>query len=385
MKFWNFVLFFSIVILIYTLINAYIFIRALSVFPFDERWRSVFKIVFWLVAFSYLIGRILERLWISPLSETLIWVGSFWMAAMFYFFLIVLFADIFRLVNFIVPFSATVKSSAQNFRSLMFFGSLIFVFVLVAIGFVNALFPKITTLDLEIHKKSRFDSLTVVTASDIHLGTIVGKSRFSRIVSEINNLKPDLVLLAGDVVDEDLAPVIKENLGDDLLKLSAKFGVFAITGNHEFIGGVDRAAAYLGQHGIQVLRDEVVLVQDDFYIVGREDRSVRQFNGNSRKSLAGLVADIDFQKPLILLDHQPFGLDEAAENKIDLQISGHTHHGQLFPLNLITNLLYEKSWGYLKKGNTHFYVSSGVGTWGPPIRLGNRPEIVQIRIRFSAR
>jgi predicted MPP superfamily phosphohydrolase len=203
------------------------------------------------------------------------------------------------------------------------------------------------------------------------------------IVETINGLEPDLILLPGDIVDEDLRPVINQNLGETLRKLKAKYGVLAITGNHEYIGGVEEACRYLEEHGITVLRDTSVRVNNSLFVVGREDRSISQFAGKKRKPLEELMTKVDKRFPIILMDHQPFGLDEAVGHGVDLQLSGHTHHGQIWPFQLITKAVYELSWGYLKRAATHFYVSSGVGTWGPPVRIGNTPEIVNIQLTFG--
>jgi predicted MPP superfamily phosphohydrolase len=184
------------------------------------------------------------------------------------------------------------------------------------------------------------------------------------------------------VVDEDLAPVIRNNLGDSLKKLSAPMGVFAITGNHEYIGGAESACRYLADHGIKMIRDSAVLVAESFYLIGREDRDRPRFIGKPRVPVDRLMENIDAGKPVIMLDHQPFELDRKEELGIDLTLSGHTHHGQMFPLNYLTKAIYEVSWGYKKKGNTHAYVSSGYGGWGPPVRTGNRPEIVLISLHF---
>ena len=381
MKKWNFLIFFCIVFTVYTLINFYIFHHAGQAFPLDEKFRGAFAIIFWLVAYSYLLGRILERIWLSLVSEFFTWLGSFWLGAMVYFFLFVLFIDLIKVFGLILPLSAIPKFNLLKENG--FYIACLFASIVVLVGFFNARFPRTHVLDVQILKKSKLDTLKIVVASDIHLGTIVGSKRFYRILAKIEALQPDIILLPGDVVDEDLAPVIKENLGDDLKKLKAKLGVYAITGNHEYIGGVHKAVNYLQQHGIRVLRDEAVLIEGDFYLIGRDDRSVNQFKGRKRKPLAALMQDVNTQKPIILLDHQPFDLNEAVENRVDLQISGHTHHGQLFPMNLITKRIYEKSWGYLKKGDTHFYISSGVGTWGPPIRIGNHPEIVLLNVHFE--
>jgi hypothetical protein len=223
----------------------------------------------------------------------------------------------------------------------------------------------------------------MVVVSDVHLGTIIGRDRLARIVEQVNDLRPDLVLFAGDVVDEDLAPVIRQNIGETLLSIRSRKGVYGITGNHEYIGGAEQACAYLEAHGIRMLRDTCVEIEGGIVIAGREDRSSRQFGGKRRKSLDVLLAGVDPHAPLILMDHQPFDLQEASAQGVDLQLSGHTHHGQLWPFNYITSAIYEVSWGYVRKGSTHFYVSSGVGTWGPPVRTGNRPEIVEITMTFG--
>lgn len=220
-------------------------------------------------------------------------------------------------------------------------------------------------------------------ASDIHLGTLIANGRVSSLVEKINSLDPDIVLLAGDIVDEDIGQVIKLNLGETLKTIKSKYGVYGITGNHEYIGGVEPAVKYLEAHGITMLRDTSIKINNSFYLVGREDKSINQFAGKKRKELKEIMSDIDKNLPVIMMDHQPFGLNEAEENGVDLQLSGHTHHGQLWPANYITEMIYEVSWGYKKKGNTNIYVSSGFGGWGPPIRTGNSPEIVNIKLDFE--
>ena len=201
-------------------------------------------------------------------------------------------------------------------------------------------------------------------------------------VTMINQLEPDIVLLAGDIVDEDLKPVIANNLGDALARLTSKYGTYAITGNHEFIGGVNASVKYLTDHNITMLRDQFVKIEEKFYIVGRDDRSIHQFTKNGRKPLEDIMAGMDCNLPVILMDHQPFSLQRVTEHCVDLQVSGHTHHGQLWPFNYITSMIYEISHGYTQIGDTHFYISAGFGTWGPPIRTSARPEIVEIILHF---
>ncbi|HVP35861.1 MAG TPA: metallophosphoesterase [Terriglobales bacterium] len=381
----RFLFFFLIVLTIYGLINYYIFIRGLQAIPHSSNIRMYFPVIFWFVVLSFILGRIMEGFWASRFSQVLIWVGSFWLGAMVYFLLIVILLDFLRLLNHWLPlFPSFITSNYIRAKELTALVSIGIVSIVILTGFINALNPKIRSLNLDIPKKAHGSgTVNLVIVSDIHLGTIVGNSRITRIVNKINQLNPDVVILPGDIVDEDLGPVIRQNLGETLKNIKSKFGVIAITGNHEYIGGVEKACKYLTEHNILVLRDSVMKINDDFYIVGREDRSKKGFTGISREPLEELMAQVDKSYPVILLDHQPIDLSQGVVNGADLQISGHTHHGQIWPLSCITDLIYEVSCGYKKKGNTQIYVSSGAGTWGPPVRIGTSPEIVNIKLSFQ--
>jgi len=379
------IIFFGIFFLITGGISFYIYIRGLQSIPQGSSLRHPYTIVFWIVACSFIGGRVLERFVPSVVSDLFIWMGSFWIAAMIYFLLAVVSLDVLRLVNRFIPiFPSAIRDNYAQAKYIVSVSVIGLVGLILLSGHINSLMPRVRKLDIKIAKKAgSLKTLNIVAASDIHLGIIVGRSRFDHIVEKINSLNPDLVLFPGDIVDEDLTPVIKQNLGESLKNIRARLGVYAVTGNHEHIGGAERACAYLRDHNIVMLRDQSTLVADSVYIVGREDRAISRFNGYQRKSLAQLMTGVDTKLPIILMDHQPFGLDEAVDQGIDLQLSGHTHYGQLWPVNYIVESIYELAWGYRKIGGTHFYVSNGVGTWGPPVRVGNRPEIVQIRITFN--
>ena len=386
MKAVNLIVFLGVFFTLYGLINFYIFTRGWQAIPSDSSLRVPYVAAFLFLSLSFIAGRFMERAWISPVSSLLVWTGSFWLAAMLYSLLGIVLLDLLRLVNSFVPFFPRVVSehyaAAKSVTGLALSALIL---VIVAAGYFNALHPRIREIDLTVRKKTAGpDTLRIVAASDIHLGTIIGRRRLQSIVDRINSLQPDVVLLPGDIVDEDLGPVIRENLGETLRKIRSPRGVFAVTGNHEYIGGAERACAYLAEHGITMLRDSVARLEGGIFIVGREDRSNAGFGGRKRKPLDSLMADVDAAYPVVLMDHQPFGLGEAAGKGIDIQISGHTHHGQLWPLSLITRRVYEISWGEGVKGDTHYYVSSGVGTWGPPVRTGNHPEILLIRLRIGA-
>lgn len=239
--------------------------------------------------------------------------------------------------------------------------------------------------EINIDKKAgNLDKLHIVAASDLHLGIIVDKDRLMSMVEKINKLNPDIVLLAGDVLDDDVDTFEKQEMWTALSRINSRFGVYAALGNHELIGsGKGNAAVSLEKSGVKVLQDNILLIENSFYIIGREDLSSERFSGRKREDLATLIKDADKALPLLLMDHQPYNLKEAENNSIDLQISGHTHRGQIFPGNLITRLTYELDYGYLKKGSTNIFVTSGLGTWGPPLRLGTQSEILDITVNFD--
>lgn len=385
MKTGTFIIFFSIVFAIYGLLNYYIFIRGWQAIPRDSAVRTYYLILFLFVALTFFLGRFLESRLPVLVSDILIWIGSFWWGAILYFFLIIVALDLLRLINHFLPlFPSFVTRNYTLAKQLIAISSVAIVLIAMLFGCLNARNVRVKTLALSIPKKAgNLKTLNIVSASDIHLGTIIGRGMLDQIVGKINALNPDIVLLPGDIIDEDPKPVIRQNLGEALRQIKAPLGVYAITGNHEYYGGVEAACKYLEAHGITMMRDTTIKIGDSFYLVGRDDREKLRITGKKRKTFDELLTGVDKSLPIILLDHQPFALRQTAENGIDLQISGHTHYGQLWPLGYITNLIYEVSWGYKQIGQTHFYVSSGAGTWGPPIRLGNTPEIVNYKITLK--
>lgn len=383
MKLQQAIIFFGIVFAVYGLVNYYIYRRVIPIVP--DNYRLIFTVTFLFVVISYIAGRFLENYWVWYVSDLLVWAGSFWIAIMFYTFLCLIIIDLFRLINYIIPFFPSVISeNPDKDRRLITLVVSVFVFIMVAGGFFTTRLITVKKYNLSINKNAGvLKSLIIVMASDLHLGTINGKRFAYRVVDRINKQKPDIVLLAGDIIDEDIKPVLRDNVGEALLELNARYGVYAITGNHEYIGGVNDAVEYLNRHNIHMIRDSYVKIDNSFYVVGREDWNSKRFADYSRKPLNEILDGIDKSLPVIMMDHQPFQLNEAMENGIDLQLSGHIHNGQLWPVNYIVGMIYELPWGYMLKGNTHYYISCGVGGWGPPVRIGSRPEIIKITLNFE--
>lgn len=212
--------------------------------------------------------------------------------------------------------------------------------------------------------------LTVVLASDLHIGYSNRRGELARWVDMINAENPDLVLFGGDIVDISLRPIIEGKYAEEFARLKAP--KFTVLGNHEYIGNADEAVPFFTAAGITLLKDSVASFEG-IQIIGRDDRS-----NPSRAALWEMP--IDQERFTLLLDHQPSHLEEAQEAGIDFQFSGHTHRGQVWPLSWITDAIFEKSWGHHRRGGTRYYVSSGLGIWGPKIRLGTRSEYLVLKI-----
>ncbi len=374
-------MFFAIVFAVNLLVNLYIFFRTRAVFPDGTVSWWLAAIFFWIIAFSYVIGRIIERAGPMGVAEPFITVGSWWLGAMVYLTLLFLLADVLRGINGL--FNAT-EMLSFSWLSSKGKTAVLVVYSLTAVvllaGYYNARVPVTRQVTVQLSKSIPGGSQKIVLVSDIHLGMTITNGKLKKMVTLVNQQNADMVFLAGDVFDEDLGPVIQNNMGDLLKNLDAKHGVFAILGNHEFYGNASKAQKYLEDHNIIVLRDSIAILPDGTIIAGREDLTYERMTGNSRKSLDQLLSDVDKDKPVYLMDHQPNNLQEAASAQVDLQVSGHTHNGQMWPFNYVTDAIFEIGKGYGKIKDTHFYVSSGYGTWGPPIRTNSRSEIVVLNV-----
>jgi predicted MPP superfamily phosphohydrolase len=378
-------LFFIIFFSVYFTANYYIFIRGWQAISALPSLKPVYAVIFIFSALSYIISRIFNSTIPSLLYDILLWTGSLWFAFMLYFFLFILLIDLSRLLNhFFHIYPHFIVQNYQQAKLITFFIVLIFSCLIIFMGYLNTRNIKINYAEIELPKKSsRISELNVVLVADFHLTPVNDGKLLNEIVEKINSLHPDIVLMPGDILDDKVEILKRKGIGKDLSGIKSKYGVFASNGNHEFIVGVEDADKYLLELGVNVLRDSAFLVDSSFYVIGREDITKRNFLSVNRKPLNEILKEVDRSYPVIIVDHTPSGLDEIVKENIGLQLSGHTHNGQMFPLNLITKLIYEVSWGYLKKENTQFYVTCGVGTWGPPVRLGSDSEIVSMKIRFD--
>jgi uncharacterized protein len=376
------IVFFSIVLIVYSLINIYIFFKVYNAIPLLKNNRLTFSITFFLLAVIFIAAKVLESRHSSVISDALNIIGGFWLAFMLYGFLFFLLSDIVLVVLRIPGIINADK--IPDFRRWSFYVTVSISSLLIIGGFINAIIPHIKEYNITINKSAgEIESLRIAAVSDIHLGSIIRKRSMKKLSGILKELKPDIVLLLGDIVDGEIGPVLRGDLLQYFTSPESNDGLFAITGNHEFIGGGNRTIPYIESKGIRVLKDEMVVLKGGIQLIGRIDKDSFRFYHKERLSLDELIRQADTSKPVILLDHQPFHLNETAKQGIDLQLSGHTHNGQMWPLNYVTSWIYELSYGYLKKENTHFIVSSGYGLWGPRVRSGSRSEVLLINIKFT--
>lgn len=298
-------------------------------------------------------------------------VTTSWVFILLYLFMLFLLLDLGRLVH-LVP-SSLLKNSWP--------GTAFVTVVMVAVfAFGNWKYNQKVRVPLHLTtQKAIGHPLRLVMLSDMHLGYHNRRHELARWIDLIRAEKPDLVLIAGDIIDKSMRPLIEEGCAEELKRLGVP--VVACLGNHEKFAGEASAIRFFRDAGITLLRDSV-LDWGPLKIVGRDDRS-----NPRRKPLAKLLSTTEGhahetdstssgEKYIIVLDHQPYRLDEAERAGVDFQLSGHTHRGQVWPISWITDALYECSWGMWQRGNTHFYISSGLGIWGGKFRIGTQSEYV---------
>jgi predicted MPP superfamily phosphohydrolase len=363
-------------------LNIYVFWRGWQILKHRKIARGVLAAVFIVEFLIYLTGLLLQQYLSDDVVQIIGFIGTSWMLFLIYMSMALLVVDTVFWVHKRRRFLPESVNRHPNYtRGTLF---LILSLAVVAIlwrGNVKFNNPAVVNYEINIAKTANgIDSLRIAMIGDTHFGYLINRKFAERYVDLIMAQKPDLILFAGDIIDAGLtAPVIK--LGDELRRLHAPLGVFTCTGNHEYRYDAEANISWLNHVGINVLRDSAVLVDNAFYIIGREDVEAPF----QRKTLQEIVASkqIDTSKPLIVLNHNPHNFDEEIAANVDLLLSGHTHRGQFFPGNIVTDLKFPISHGYRKFGNTNVVVTSGLGLSGPQYRIGSRSEIVMLNVRFG--
>lgn len=373
-----------------TLINAFIIHLTLNLLVFLRGWhafdrkrwvRIILILVFVIELLIYTAGFIFYRHFPENINQFIRVMGTSWMLFLLYSGGIWLITDlIYIFTNRIRRKSWRYREQPQRYKISSYIITILFVVIIMINGHINFRNPVVQQIPISINKSGgKLDSIRVAVIGDLHLGWMINREHTKRFVDLIMSQNPDLIVFVGDIIDSNIDPIIEQNMDVELARLKAPLGIFSCTGNHEYRYDAEEKIQLLNDAGITMLRDSAVLVDSLFYIIGREDRIV--LDRNSLEEILNEYA-VDRSKPLIVLNHTPDNLSEEVDAGIDIALYGHTHHGQAFPGNIATEIVFEVAHGYKKKGNTNLYVTSGIGLVGPQFRIGTVSEIAMLNIRF---
>lgn len=379
----SFLAFFIIVTSIYSTGHYYIYSWLVRWAEPARPVRRAIQISFVLLIISFPAARILAQVDYNPFTYFLTLVSSTWMGLVLYFVLLFLGMDLgFSILRLFALLRR--KKLRLNLRSRRVLAGCAGLGVLLLGGSAWLEARNLGVTRLEIPLKGlppEMDGFTIVQVSDLHYGMLMENGKLSRVVERVNELKPDLIVITGDLVDEGVSHM--EEMAQPLKLLKSRHGALAVTGNHEYYAGVNRAVAIMKSAGIEVLRNETKVLPSGLQILGVDDPTGSRRMGEPAADLEKQLSRLDREKPSILLSHQPIHFEKAASFGVGLQLSGHTHGGQLYPIIYLSRMIYPRTPGLHQIGESKLYVSRGAGTWGPPMRLGSPPEIVHIRLRSS--
>ena len=244
----------------------------------------------------------------------------------------------------------------------------------IGLGLYNAYTPMVNHYQVRLNKPMQ--PLRIGMASDTHLGTLFGAKQLDKLAAIMQQEKVDIILLPGDIMDDNVNAYLAEKMQPHLAKLKASMGIYATLGNHDLFGDQDRIDQEIRKAGITVLRDETLTLNNELVLIGRNDNLA-----HDRPSTETLLKQVNTDLPIILLDHRPTDIEKHASLPLDIQVSGHAHKGQVFPASLITKMMYRLDYGHEKIGNPHVFVTSGYGFWGIPMRLGSQSEVIIIDVK----
>jgi len=363
------------------LLNPILYSSPLILFTGYRLWTLASKLI-WKILVTALYAVLIAA---YPLAETLshrpstAWskdvtiVGYVGLPVLLYLVLLVVLSDVAiglaRLFKLLSPEAVR----RPRFRFARLWISFIVPAAIVAAGAYINNHPRIHNYAIEIPRKSStLRELTIAFASDFHLKDTTNPKVMERFEAKVAAARPDIVLLGGDMVEGDRQDEKLETFEAIFKRLAPKYGVYGVPGNHDSRGA---SRTFFEKAGIRLLQDTVEKIDDAFYLVGRNEG-----RGRGRAPVGDLLKGRDADLPVIVVDHRPTDLDAVSRAGADIQLSGHTHNGQLFPVNIITRGQYELAWGYKIKGGMHVFVTSGIQTWGPPVRTAGASEILVIKV-----
>jgi hypothetical protein len=378
----QFALFISVFLSIYAVFHFYLYTRIVAMLGLTApRALWTLRIFIIVMIFSFVLSRMLLSWQLNWLSRAAYWAACLWMGFALYIMLCAAVAHLFTGVLMVTGLWNRLET-ALGFSP----GRLLFVAVTaVALALSAAAVReargdfKITRLDVPVKNAApELDGFTIVQISDIHLGVLVGEEQCRKIVDAVNAEHPDLLLITGDLVDENADRLLA--LADPLRRVNARYGMFAVTGNHEYYAGAPQVIKHAATLGIRFLQNEKIVFPNGLILYGLNDPTAARMN-LPVASFEQVIGPEAQTAPAVLMWHQPVRYEQIAALGVDLTLSGHTHHGQMWPLSYVSAQFYPHQHGLYTIGASRFYVSGGLGTWGPPMRLASPPEMVVVKLR----
>lgn len=360
---------------------------------------ALLSVIFFFLALTPVLASFLPDIYIRKLIRPL---SAYWLGCLLYLVLIAIVTDLILFVLKKTKLISLKFFATRRFYVAKGLGVLLLTAVISIYGFIHATTIKTTSYNVELAKSCKLDSLKIALVSDLHLGYSIGKAHTQKMVDAVNAMYPDLVVFAGDFFDNSYDSIEEPDEVIKILKgMKSKYGTYACWGNHDVSETIlvgftfktednktqdERMYEFLEKANINILRDETVLIDDSFYLCGRLDSQKPGSKNGSRLTPVELMKQIeDHTKPVIVMDHQPRQLEELADVGVDIDLSGHTHDGQIFPGNILTDIVWENSCGMIKKKDSMYsIVTSGVGVYGPFMRVGTDAEVVEVNVKFAS-
>jgi predicted MPP superfamily phosphohydrolase len=338
--------------------------------------RVLFALIYLLLIAAFPLGDSLSRGLGVEGATVVRMAGYFSLPLLLYTMLSVLAVDLAVGLALLARVVSREKVRQRWFRRAWLFLVLVIPIAVVVVGAVRNNRPQVREYSIEVpQRSSQLRHLRIAFSSDFHLRETTARRFMDRFVEKVNAVDPDIVLIGGDVLEGNRQGGRRSEFEAGFRRLKSKYGVYGVLGNHD-VWGAD-TEAFFERSGIRLLQDTVVRVENAFYIVGRNDG-----RWGNRKSIHEIMEGCDGNLPVVVLEHRPTDLEQVSRSGADILLAGHTHNGQLFPVNVIAMRQYEVSWGYKLQNRTHVFVTSGVQVWGPPVRTAGVSEIVAIDVTF---
>lgn len=360
------------------------------------RFKVPFAVVYLFMALSPVIAFLLPK---SAVAIVIRRISTYWIGIMLYSLLYVVLFDLLRLIAKHTKLKNTLLFSRGSVISI---GSVVVACAVATClyGIFNARNIKVNEYSVTVNKSYGSDKhLKAVLVADLHMGYAIGVDHITNMVKKINEQNADIVIIAGDIFDNSYDGMDDpEGIKAQLKSIKSKYGVYAVYGNHDIDekilmgftfdwGGKqlnsEKMTNFIKECNIKLINDESVLINDEFYLVGRRDTDKPGTEDGTRAEISELTKDLDKTKPIFVLSHEPDELQKTADAGADIDFSGHTHDGQLFPGNLTIGLFWENPCGMIKKDNMYSIVTSGVGVYGTFMRVGTDAEICSVDIDFA--